>query len=529
MAESLDDDEPTPAPAPAPTRQVPADTRPIQAPPDAGFELAVASAVMGDADGILWPKAKHLEPATLGGQAGDIWSALHAGVDPADLFSLSKATKLTVRQLLEIADVDRAGATFSSGLRALSERQRVRKIMALGRELAEHPDRADDIWRRIQATADAPDLLPAMPATALQVVPRTDRSCLLGNRFLNRGDGAILASNSGMGKSSMMLQMAVCWALELDFMGIVPNGPLRSLIMQSEDSEGDVAEVMASIAHCLKLTTAQLDLVTERVVIVTDRIHRGDKFIVELRGQVRRHRPDLVWINPLAAFADGDMAEAKEAGTFLREQLNGLNSACEFAYFIVGHTTKPPTDKGKTARQWNEVQYNLAGSFDLVGWARAIISLQATATEGEFDLILAKRGRRADVKVPAKSEAGIEYMARTSVIGVRHATGHFTHPAVQGEIPLVFWEKRATPVVQQGKTGRPKSKGIEQYLVIIPPTPDKALGIRQMHRLANEIAPVSISTFFTMCNQAVEDQFLTRDLTNPRLPRFYLNSQPKES
>ncbi len=528
MAENLDDDEP-PAPAPAPTRQVPGDTRPIQAPPDAGFELAVVSAIMGDPDGILWPKAKHLEPATLDGQAGDIWAALQSGVDPYDLFSLSKATKLTVRQLLEIADVDRAGATFSSGLRALSERQRVKKIMALGRELAEHPDRAEDIWRRIQATADAPDLLPAFPATALQVVPRTDRSCLLGNRFLNRGDGAILASNSGMGKSSMMLQMAVCWALELDFMGIKPNGPLRSLIMQSEDSEGDVAEVMASIAHCLKLTHAQLDLVTERVVVVTDRIHRGEKFVVELRGQVRRHKPDLVWINPLAAFADGDMGEAKEAGTFLREQLNGLNSACEFAYFIVGHTTKPPTDKGKTDRQWNEVQYNMAGSHDLTGWARAIISLQATPTQGEFNLILAKRGSRADVKVLVKSEAGIEHWTRTTTIGVKHATGFFTHPAVQGEIPLVFWEPRVTEPVQQGRNGRPKTKGIEQYLVIIPPTPDKALGVRQMHRMAAEICPISIGGFFNLVNQAVDDGFLVRDLTNPRLPRFYLNAQPKES
>lgn len=499
---------------------------PITAPADAGLELAVLSAILGDPDGLMWAKAKHLAPETLG-SAGPVWRVLQDGVPAADLFTLSKRTGLSIRQLLEIGEVDRAGATFSAGLRALTERQRLSTIARLGRELAEQPHRAAEIWAQVQATADAPDALPALPATALRLTPRTDRSCLLGNRFLNRGDGMILAGSSGMGKSSMMLQAAVLWALARPFFGIKPNGAIKSLIIQSEDSEGDVAEVWESIAHELKLTAAERATVGENVEIVTDRIHRGESFIREAGAQIRRSKPDLVWVNPLAAFVGGDISDAQDAGVFLREQLNGLNKDCQFGWAIVTHTTKPPTDKGKTERKWSEVMYDMAGSYDLIGWARAIMSLRATENPGDFDLVLAKRGGRADVMVESTSDSGIAKWVRTTVIPVRHATGTFTHPDLPGEIPLVVWEARELPKVQQGSNGRPKKNGIEQYIVIIPPTPDKALGMRQMHRLAIEISPVSIGGFFNLVNAAVDGGIITRDLTNPRLPRFYLNSNPK--
>ena len=78
----------------------------------------------------------------------------------------------------------------------------------------------------------------AQPRTpsSFRIPEPKDRSILLGNRYLNRGDGLILSGSSGIGKSSISMQGAAEWALGDPFLGIKPNGPLRSLIIQAEDA-----------------------------------------------------------------------------------------------------------------------------------------------------------------------------------------------------------------------------------------------------------------------------------------------------
>ena len=75
-----------------------------------------------------------------------------------------------------------------------------------------------------------------------------------------------------MGKSALALQMATELALNRGPFGIKGNGPLKSLIIQAEDSDGDIAEVAHSLRYVLKLTPADQALVNERVRIVTERV-----------------------------------------------------------------------------------------------------------------------------------------------------------------------------------------------------------------------------------------------------------------
>ena len=548
MAENLDDDVPFEALPPVitsakaeprrskPARETARDAETPHGPPpapipdDAGAELALISAIMGDGGGGSRTCIPTLEPeAFTGAEARALWSAFRADVDPDDLITLSEKSGVPLPRLIAIADLDRAGATFSSGLKAVVTRARNLKVKKLGAMLAEQPELAEVLGPQIVKLTAAD--LPVQAGRALadfHLLPRNDRSVLLGNRYLVRGDGAILVGTSGMGKSSLSLQMAVLWALGREAMGIKPNGPLKSLFFQSEDSDGDVAEVWASIDHVLKLTKSQRETVRKHVIIVTDRQNRGETFIAAARRQIALHVPDLVWVNPLAAFMGGDISDAEQAGKFLRQDLNGLNSELKFAWMLVHHTTKPPTDKGKTERKWSEVMYDMAGSYDLIGWARAILSLRATENQGEFELMLAKRGTRADVKVEKESDAGIVHFERTTVIPLKWADGEFEHPDTGEKMPLIFWEGR-TAKAKSTSLGRPREKGIENYMVIIPTTPDKAMGIRQMHRLAAEIMPISIGSFFNLINKALEDGLLMRDLSNPRLPKFCLNTNPKTS
>src|ERR1700720_1374013 len=66
---------------------------------------------------------------------------------------------------------------------------------------------------------------------------------LLGNRYLCRSGGMFVVAPSGMGKSTLSLQMAILWCCGLIAFGIKPKKALRLLIVQSEDDEGDCTEM----------------------------------------------------------------------------------------------------------------------------------------------------------------------------------------------------------------------------------------------------------------------------------------------
>lgn len=325
------------------------------------------------------------------------------------------------------------------------------------------------------------------------VIPAAnDRSVLLGNRYLNRGDGMVVSSSSGMGKSSMQMQMAADWALGEPFHGIRSNGPMRSLIVQSEDSDGDIAEVWQSLNHVRQWDQETRDKIDANVRIISERSLRGVKFIAWLGQQIAAFKPDLVWLNPLQAFIDGDVTDSKDIGGFLREGLNGINRENQFGYVIIHHTTKPSTGKDRSERLWHEVMYDMAGGAEIINWARAIISLRPTGEEGQFRAILAKRGRRAGVVRSVEQGAGVRFEPATQ-IGLRHATGKLPNGT-----PIIHWEPcevtEDEPVQKGG--GRPPTHHFADYKSVFPPKNSIGLPLNQLQRKLDQQRPIKKDALF---------------------------------
>lgn len=338
------------------------------------------------------------------------------------------------------------------------------------------------------------------PLFTFQLAKDNDASILLGERYLNRGDGAVISSTSGMGKSAIAIQMATELALNRGPFGVQGNGPLRSLIVQSEDSDGDVAEVAYSIRHVLGLSDTQVAEVNSRVHVICDRVNRGHRFILALKKEIDLFKPDLVWINPLQAFIDGDVTDSKDLGSFLREGLNSLNQPARFAYIIIHHTTKPATGKDRSERLWHEVMYDMAGGAEIINWARAIISLRATPTEGEFNLVLAKRGRRAGVtkKVPQGTGWRLEPV---TTIPLKHATGRIDVEGIKRGLPIIFWEPRenthppAIPDQSRHTGGRPEKYVFKDYRSIFPKKTDPGISYQQAFNACHSNGPIPPGTF----------------------------------
>jgi hypothetical protein len=234
--------------------------------------------------------------------------------------------------------------------------------------------------------------------------PEEDETVLLGNRWVCQGGQLLLVGQSGIGKSSLSVQAAMTWALGLPFFGIKPVRPLKSLIVQAENDGGDMAEivqgVMSYVVACSKKPEAQaLKILQENVCFARVTAQVSDDFVKVVGRLLDRHgERDLVFGDPLLSYVGGDISRQEVMSHFLRQLCNPLAFQRKFAWVWSHHTGKPQSDS-KARAHWNANDYAYIGmgSSELTNWARAIAVLQTTKHDGIFKLLLAKRGKRANV------------------------------------------------------------------------------------------------------------------------------------
>ena len=216
---------------------------------------------------------------------------------------------------------------------------------------------------------------------------------LLGHRYLCRGGGMLFVGPSGMGKSSASVQQDIQWSLGRPSFGIAPARPLKILTIQAEDDAGDIGEMVSGVCKFLDLTPQEIAEARERCVYVPHKSSTGQAFIAFVRSQLRKHRPDLLRINPLQAYLGGDIKNPEKTAEFLRTGINPLLEEFNCGVIIVHHTPKTnfrDTEEWKTS-DW---MYAGAGSADITNWARAILIADPTENPHVFEWIAAKRGRR---------------------------------------------------------------------------------------------------------------------------------------
>ena len=227
-----------------------------------------------------------------------------------------------------------------------------------------------------------------------------DPTQLLGKRWICRGGSALWVGSSGLGKSVLCMQAAITWAIAESFFGINPHGEgLKSLIIQAENDEGDVAESIQGVFKAMNLTDKQKELVMARVTIVRDCTSTGEKFVDRVRRLVEKHKPDLVWIDPLLAFIGGDLSSQETASAFLRNMLNPLSLSAGFAWMLIHHTPKPIREGN--GYQGADKAYSGFGSSELTNWARSVLTLAPSGEDAEgkriYRLEVTKRGKRSNL------------------------------------------------------------------------------------------------------------------------------------
>lgn len=238
----------------------------------------------------------------------------------------------------------------------------------------------------------------ATPIGELHRPMEQDPTELLRHRFLCQKMSLMLAGATGKGKSSLALQCLALWSNNLDSFGIIPARPLRSIYVQAENDDGDIAAMRDGICKGLNFTEEQRKTFFNSVLVFTESALTGKRFCEEiLRKLLDFHNgTDILCIDPALSYLGGDAKDQREVGLFLRNYLSPILYDYNCGGFILHHSSKPPPMMGKRsfAAAYTDFAYYGTGSIEWANWARGILALESTQTKGVFKLHAAKRGQK---------------------------------------------------------------------------------------------------------------------------------------
>jgi hypothetical protein len=201
-----------------------------------------------------------------------------------------------------------------------------------------------------------------------------------------------MVGSAGMGKSSASMQQDLRWAVGKEAFGIQPIGPLKIVTIQAENDEGDMYEMREGVTGGMSLSDEEILLGWENLRLVFEQSRTGEAFVNEVVEPIlAEHRPDILRIDPLAAYAGADITQAAESARLLRTLINPLLTKYDCGLILVHHTPKT-TNRDTSNWRASDWMYAGAGSADIVNWARGVLVIDATRELGTFQFIAAKRG-----------------------------------------------------------------------------------------------------------------------------------------
>lgn len=263
--------------------------------------------------------------------------------------------------------------------------------------LAERMSQAQGEWQSVASTAAA-----AVRAKTLrEVLAGTDDEYdWLIPGLLERGDRFLLTGTEGLGKSTLVRQLAVCSAAGIHPLTFAPMPPLTVLVVDAENSERQWRRKARGITwqaaregqrdpqdHLLLHCVTRLDLT-------------GDRDLGLVHALIDEHEPDMLAIGPLYKLVPGAITNDDDAAPLINA-LDGLR-ARGLALVMEAHAGHAQTKGG-------ERDLRPRGSSALLGWPEFGYGLAVDKTEdpgGDIVRMIRWRGDRDERAWPELLKRG---------------------------------------------------------------------------------------------------------------------------
>jgi len=267
---------------------------------------------------------------------------------------------------------------------------------------------------------------------------KNDETSVLGARWLCKGSSVMFVSQSGVGKSSLMMQLSISWAINAPWgsFGIAAKRPLKILLIQAENDRGDMAEQVQGVVAAMGLTDDDKNLLNENLIIYRDATHSGHEFLDVLESLIRLNKPDLVWIDPLLNYIGDDISDQSVCSAYTG-RLSQIGNETGAIIALIHHTGKPKKDGTFTS---SDLAYMGLGSSVLTAWAREVVALirqPSSDPRPVFELVMTKRRHRAEAR-----DINLKIADR---IYIRHAAAN----------DGICWETCAKPEEPEEKKKKP--------------------------------------------------------------------------
>ena len=284
-----------------------------------------------------------------------------------------------------------------------------------------------------------------------------DADALIKNYTLAKGEGIIIAAEPGAGKSTLVTQLALCAAAGKPFFGFEFARPLKVFYLQTELQDRKLHLAMKSQTNAFRekfgWTPEDVDRAIQGVTYDSMMVGNVCKDLTSYILKVFAEFPfDLLIIDPLATFADGDLSMQSEARKFFYEELNALmggrnytanGSPVKFGTIVTAHMGKPRRDRNGHAES-RHGQFSTAGSYIINAWARFQLNLVKYGKD-VYSLIAAKNPECASWKDASGNYSSSIFLKRAER-GQRYWT-QATKEEVTGAKPKAHdaTESRAEP------------------------------------------------------------------------------------
>jgi len=191
--------------------------------------------------------------------------------------------------------------------------------------------------------------------------------------YLRKGEGMVVAAQTGSGASAFALQSALHWALGAPCFGIEPVRPLKVAVIQPEYGVQTLAMLGAGMKQGLVsegFAPERIDEAFRRLDIHTDFLgETGAAFADALADMQSQYHYDLVIVDPFE-----NCCSTRSLYECITPVIG--NSATECGILFVRRFTKPP--KGRDAANFGRgafAQYCMQGAAGLNTWARAVLDM----------------------------------------------------------------------------------------------------------------------------------------------------------